>query len=87
MKQRIRRSLAALELGPEATFAEVVSSYRELERVWHPDRFPGDPGLQARGARKLEKLRKALEHLEANRSALHGGSSSSRRPKAERAQA
>ena len=35
-----------LGLQPEAAEAEVREAYRVLVKVWHPDRFSGDPHLQ-----------------------------------------
>ena len=52
-----------LDLEPGATMAEVKSSYRELVKVWHPDRFPNDPKFQKRGADKLKQINSAYERI------------------------
>ena len=52
-----------LELGPGATLEEVKRSYRELVRVWHPDRFHNDPKLQKRGEEKLKQINSAYERI------------------------
>jgi len=46
----------ALGLQPEATEAEVREAYRDLVKVWHPDRFSGDPHLQEKAQEKLKEI-------------------------------
>lgn len=45
-----------LDVQPGASLNAVKSAYRELVKVWHPDRFPGDPTLQARATEKLKAI-------------------------------
>lgn len=52
-----------LDLEPGATLAEVKISYRELVKVWHPDRFPNDPKFQKKGAEKLKQINAAYERI------------------------
>src|ERR1039458_9183363 len=40
-----------LELEPGATSEDVKRSYRELVKVWHPDRFAHDPKLDRKSTR------------------------------------
>jgi curved DNA-binding protein CbpA len=35
---------------------EVKSSYRELAKVWHPDRFGHDPSLLRKSQEKMKQL-------------------------------
>lgn len=42
---------------------EVKRSYRELVKVWHPDRFSHDPKLQSRAQEKLKVINAAYERL------------------------
>ncbi len=52
----IRKCFQTLDLLPSVTLAEVKQAYRYLARVWHPDRFSGQPALQAKAARKLQEI-------------------------------
>jgi hypothetical protein len=45
-----------LGLQPGATEAEVREAYRTLVKVWHPDRFSGDPHLQEKAQEKLKEI-------------------------------
>jgi hypothetical protein len=55
--------LAILGLGPAATQKEIKEAYRDLARVWHPDRFTGDPRLQKKAEETLQKINGAFERL------------------------
>ncbi len=52
-----------LELAPGATQEEAKRSYRELVKVWHPDRFAGDPKLQKKAQEKLKQINLAYERI------------------------
>ena len=52
-----------LDLEPGATLADVKRSYRELVKVWHPDRFAHDPALERKGQEKLKRINLAFELL------------------------
>ncbi len=52
-----------LDLEPGASLEDVKCSYRELVKVWHPDRFRGDPKLQAKAEEKLKRINLAYERL------------------------
>jgi hypothetical protein len=41
-------------------------TYRDLVRVWHPDRFRDDPELQQRAAAKLREINRAYERIQAS---------------------
>jgi len=51
-------------LLPSASFGEVKAAYRDLVKVWHPDRFPHDPRLQHKAEEKLKELNTAYHHLQ-----------------------
>jgi TatA/E family protein of Tat protein translocase len=57
------RLLAVLELPPEATPEQVQRAWRELAKVWHPDRFARDAALQARATERLAAINAAYERL------------------------
>jgi preprotein translocase subunit Sec63 len=59
----LRRYYELLEIPPGSTEAEVKRAYRELAQVWHPDRFEGKPGLQAKAHRKLQEINQAYASL------------------------
>ena len=59
----VRCSLQLLELPEGASLEEARRSYRELVRVWHPDRFSGDPVLRRRAEEKSKQLNLAYETL------------------------
>ena len=50
-----------LEVEPGASLEEIKRAYRELARVWHPDRFPNDPRLQSKAQEKLKQINLAYE--------------------------
>lgn len=52
-----------LDLDPGAPREDVRRAYRELVKVWHPDRFRGDPKLQAKAEEKLKRINLAYERL------------------------
>src|ERR1700720_2547948 len=52
-----------LELKPGASPDQVKQAYRDLARVWHPDRFSHDPRLQQRAQEKLKEINHAYEQL------------------------
>lgn len=56
-------ALRALNLEPGCSAEQVRQSYRELVKVWHPDRFPGDPELRAKADRTLQRLNEAYAVL------------------------
>ena len=61
------RYFAALDLTPSATQEEIQQAYRELAKVWHPDRFPNDPQLKERANAKLRDINEAYEKLRTRR--------------------
>ncbi len=79
----VRRSLQLLELPEGVSLEEARRSYRELVRVWHPDRFSGDPVLRRRAEEKSKQLNVAYEtlkrHLE-REGARPASGSSGRKP-------
>jgi hypothetical protein len=56
------RAYQILEVPPTASLAEIKQAYRELARVWHPDRFP--PGsLHDKAQERLKQLNLAYEQI------------------------
>lgn len=53
-----------LQVKPGASSAEIQQSYRDLVRVWHPDRFASDARLQKVAEEKLRLINDAFAALE-----------------------
>jgi curved DNA-binding protein CbpA len=63
MSDVIAYSYGVLELKPEASPEEIKKAYRDLVKVWHPDRFGNDPALQHKAQEKLKEINAAYERL------------------------
>ena len=57
------RWLRSLGLVPGATRLQVDNAYRDLVKVWHPDRFQADPALRPKAEAKLREINEAYENL------------------------
>lgn len=60
---KIAESLRVLELSSSATLKDANQAYKELVRVWHPDRFQSDEKLKRRAEENTRKCNNAIEHL------------------------
>tara|TARA_B100000315_G_C14503677_1_gene553530 strand:- start:516 stop:956 length:441 start_codon:yes stop_codon:yes gene_type:complete len=56
-----------LELKPGASAEEIKRAYKDLVKVWHPDRFSHDPQLQQKAQEKLKEINEAYEQLRFSR--------------------
>ena len=63
MADDARRWLEVLGLAPGATRQQLEDAYRDLVKVWHPDRFVSDPALRVKAQDKLRELNAAYEGL------------------------
>ena len=63
MNNDTRRWLEVLGLAPGATKEQLEVAYRDLVKVWHPDRFVSDPTLRTKAQEKLRELNLAYEGL------------------------
>ena len=57
------RALRVLGLPPTATAGDIASAWRDLAKVWHPDRFPHDARLQLKAGDNLKRINEAHEAL------------------------
>jgi DnaJ-like protein len=57
-------ALRIFELDDRRTQEEVRAAYRELVKVWHPDRFANDPDLRAKADRRLQDINRAYAVLQ-----------------------
>ena len=64
MTSEINRCYRVLELEPGASLEQVKQAWRELVKVWHPDRFPNDAKLQRKAQERLKEINLAYERLE-----------------------
>ena len=55
--------LRVLGLGPGASAQEIKAAYRDLAKVWHPDRFAHDPRLQQKAQEQLKEINEAYQRL------------------------
>jgi FKBP-type peptidyl-prolyl cis-trans isomerase FkpA len=65
------RWFRTLDLEPGASPEEVKRAWRDLTKVWHPDRFQGDPRMEAKAEEKLKAINFAYHQL--TDLALRGG--------------
>jgi len=59
----LRECYRLLETAPDSSPQELKRAYRDLVKVWHPDRFADDPRLQARAQEKLKQINQAYEAI------------------------
>lgn len=52
-----------LGVKPGASIAELKAAYRDMAKVWHPDRFAHDERLQKKAQEKLKEINEAYEQL------------------------
>lgn len=55
--------LATLGLAPDASWDEVTLAYKDLMRVWHPDRFQGDERLRLKAESQAQRINEAMSEL------------------------
>ena len=59
-------ALDILALRPGATPSEIKEAYRDLVKVWHPDRFGNDVRLRQKAERQLKLINEAYRILQSN---------------------
>jgi hypothetical protein len=60
-------ALEVLALRPRATPSEIKEAYRDLVKVWHPDRFGNDLRLRQKAELQLKLITEAYRVLQPNR--------------------
>ncbi|HEX6494009.1 MAG TPA: J domain-containing protein [Acidobacteriaceae bacterium] len=63
----IDEALDVLALRPSATASEIKEAYRDLVKVWHPDRFGSDPRLRQKAELQLTRINEAYRVLQVDR--------------------
>ncbi len=59
----LQQSLKILELETTTTLREAKRAYKDLVRVWHPDRFQNTPRLKQKADEKLMEINLAFNYL------------------------
>jgi curved DNA-binding protein CbpA len=59
-------ALEVLALRPGATPVQIKEAYRDLVKVWHPDRFGSDARLRAKAEEKLQRINEAYRVLQSD---------------------
>lgn len=67
MNDEPTKSYDLLGVSPGASLEEVKVAYRDLAKVWHPDRFIHDPRLQQKAEEKLKEINKAYDQFRAKK--------------------
>ncbi len=62
----LQEALTVLEIKGEPTQQAVRDAYREMVKVWHPDRFAEDPKFRLRATRKTQEINTAYEVVQAH---------------------
>lgn len=63
MNYELKKCYDVLGLSPGASPEQLKLAYRDLAKVWHPDRFVHDPRLQAKAQVKLQEINDAYEQF------------------------
>jgi len=59
-------ALKTLGLEHGASRNEIRDAYRDLVKVWHPDRFPNDVKLRKKAEERLKEVNAAFQHLKSS---------------------
>jgi curved DNA-binding protein CbpA len=62
---RLSDAYRLLDLPPGASDEEVKRAWRDLTKVWHPDRFAHDDALRRKAQEKLKEINQAYETITA----------------------
>lgn len=76
----INRAFEILGLPLTATPAEIKEAYRDLTKVWHPDRFVSEPRLRAKAEETFKRINEAYQVLQGRGTGLMPGSAGSTAP-------
>lgn len=63
-KKDLKQCYTILGVTPDTPWEEIKRAYHDLMKVWHPDRFVGDPRLQKIVEEKTKELTYAFKKIE-----------------------
>src|SRR3712207_4639826 len=63
LDEELERYWELLGVRPRASAQELKEAYRDLAKVWHPDRFAHDPRLQRKAQEQLKEINEAYRRL------------------------
>lgn len=67
MNDELDKYYELLGVAPGTRGQELKEAYRDLAKVWHPDRFSHDARLQQKAQEKLKEINEAYERLTSGR--------------------
>lgn len=63
MSADLSKAYELLGVKPGVSMRELKAAHRDLEKVWHPDRFQHDPRLQEKAQEKLKEINEVYDLL------------------------
>ena len=69
----LKQSLKILELENPGSIHDARRAYKDLVRVWHPDRFQSNPRLKQKAEKKLREINLAFNFLRDYMASNHAG--------------
>lgn len=69
MSNEFERYYELLGVAPGTSGNELKEAYRDMAKVWHPDRFSHDPRLQQKAQERLKEINEAYEQLTSGKAA------------------
>lgn len=63
MNDDLSKCYELLGVAPGVSAQELKAAYRDLAKVWHPDRFAHDPRLQQKAQERLKEINEAYDQL------------------------
>jgi hypothetical protein len=79
----VNQALKILGLEQSAGLNEIKEAYRDLAKVWHPDRFQNDPRLRQKAEERFKKINEAYQSLQSHSPLPSPGSSPTQQAEAE----
>jgi hypothetical protein len=61
--ESLNRYYEILGVTPDSSLEEIKQAYRDLAKVWHPDRFPNESRLKKKAEEKMKEINKAYQEL------------------------